>query len=74
MDETMLNNCDYNCVKQLSKQLDLLWRFDGYIKDAKECGHEDCRKVFEEIKRDTQRHVDILKKLIVKQVKKGSFD
>lgn len=69
-----LNNCDYNCVKQLSKQLELLWNLDVYIKDAKSCGHEECEKVFEEIKKDTQKHVRALKGVVKKNIDAGGFD
>lgn len=69
-----LDDCDYNCVKQLSKQLKLLWNLDGYIKDAKNCGHEDCVKVFEEMKKGTQKHVKILKDAVKKRVADGGFD
>ena len=74
MDKKMLNDCNYNCIKQLSKQLEFLWNVDGYIKDAKDCGHEDCRKAFEGIKEDAQKHVKVLKGLVEKQVKEGKFD
>lgn len=73
MDSKVLNNCNYNCVKQLSKQLELLWNLDGYIKDAKDCGHGDCEKVFGDIKKDVQKHAEILKGLIEKQAKAGEF-
>lgn len=74
MDKKILNNCNYNCIKQLSKQLELLWKLDTYIKDARECKHKDCQKVFEEIKKDMQKHAEILKELVEKRAKEGEFN
>lgn len=68
-----LNNCNYNCVKQLSKQLEFLWNLDGYLKDAKDCEHKDCEKLFEVMRKDTQKHIKALKGIIEKRVKQGEF-
>lgn len=74
MEDTGMNNCDYNCVQQLWRQLKFLSNFDNYIKDAEDCGHDDCKKAFEEIKKNTQRHVKLLKGILVSRTKEGVFD
>ena len=73
MKKTCLNNCNYNCMKQLTKKLKLLWHIDAHIEDAKKCGHKECVRVFEIIKKDEQKHVDMLKKIIEKKAKAGKL-
>ncbi|MBI2107467.1 hypothetical protein HYT57_05775 [Candidatus Woesearchaeota archaeon] len=68
-----MDDCNYNCTKQLSKKLSFLWNVDQYIKDAKECGHKECAEIFKKIKEDEQKHADMLKKLIIEKVKKRRF-
>lgn len=71
--KTCENDCSYNCIKQLTKKLKFLWNVDGYIKDAKKCGHKDCAKTFEIIKKDEQKHSEMIKKLIVEKARKGEL-
>ena len=73
MSKKVCNDCSYNCVKQLAKKLEVLWRIDGYIKDAKKLKHKECAKVFEVIKKDTIKHADLLKDLIEKKAKSKKF-
>jgi hypothetical protein len=73
MVKTCLNDCSYNCTKQLAKKLELLWNIEKYIKDAKTCNHKECEKVFLQIKKDTEKHTKMLKELIEKKVKKHEF-
>ncbi|MFC1728004.1 hypothetical protein ACFLZ7_00900 [Nanoarchaeota archaeon] len=73
MVKTCLNNCNYNCMKQLTKKLDFLWIVDTYIKDAERCGHKECAKVFKQMKKDAQAHSDMLKKIIDGKAKKGKL-
>ncbi|HLC87106.1 MAG TPA: ferritin family protein [Candidatus Nanoarchaeia archaeon] len=70
---TCLNNCSYNCIKQLEKKLSLLWVIDEYIKDAEICGHKECARALKQIKKDEEKHTEMLKKLIKEKVKKGEF-
>lgn len=74
MDKKIMSDCEYNCVKQLSKQLKLLWNLDGYIKDARACEDDGCVKVFEIMKEDTEKHVKMLKEILKKRVEAGGFD
>jgi len=69
-----LNNCNYNCVHQLSKKLTLLWRIDRFIKDAKDCKHAECAEMWEKIGKDEEKHVEMLKKAIVNLSKQGKFN
>lgn len=70
---TGIDDCTYNSVKQLSKKLELVWHIDDYIKDAKRCNHKRCLKVFEIIKKDELAHIEMLKKIIERKIKKGEL-
>ncbi|MBR9682751.1 MAG: hypothetical protein GOV02_03685 [Candidatus Aenigmarchaeota archaeon] len=57
-------NCDYNIMKQLVKLNQFLWNVEGYIKDAKAEGHDDCVATFEEMKSDALKNSEKLKNII----------
>ncbi|MFH1209874.1 MAG: hypothetical protein V1663_03735 [archaeon] len=69
-----LNNCNYNCVKQLGKKLALIAKVDGYIKDAEECNHPWCADMWRKIKEDEERHVEMLRQAIVGLSKEDKFN
>ena len=71
MAKKVCEDCSYNTLKQLSKNLELNWNLAGYIKDAKKCGHKDCEKVFKEIQKNTQKNIALLKEVVTKKAKKG---
>ncbi len=64
------DDCTYNCTKQLAQKLDLLWRLDDYIKEAKKMKHSECVKIFERIKKDTKKHAELLRDVLTKKAKK----
>ncbi len=70
MKKPLVDNCTYNCIKQLSKKLCLLWNIDRYIADAKDCNHKECIKLFNLIKKDSEKHAKILKNIIKKKAAK----
>jgi len=67
------DDCNYHVIKQLSKKLKLLWHINNYIDNAKKCGHDECVKVFEKIRKDEQKHAAMLKKLLVIKVEEGKI-
>lgn len=68
-----LNNCNHNLVHQLAVKLDSLWRYDTYIKDAKKEGHNECVRVWEKLKKEDAKDVELLRKLVVDKCKKEKF-
>lgn len=68
-----LNDNCYNVVHQLSKTLGFLSRVDQYIQDANKAGDSDSKKVWDTIKSDRQKHVDMLRELVVKEIKNNKF-
>lgn len=73
MTDLCLNNNGYNSVHQITKTLEFLSHADRYIEDAKKAGDSEAEKVWNTIKDDRQRHAEMLKGLIVAEVKNNKF-
>ena len=73
MAKTYLKNCNYNLANQLVKKLKFLWVADGLIADAKRDGHKDCEKMWHIIKKDEEKHAEMLRKQLIKKIKKDEF-
>lgn len=75
MEKTVLclnNNC-YNVIHQLSKTLGFLSRVDQYIVDAQKVGDAESEKVWNTIKSDRQKHAELLRNLVVNEIKNAKF-
>ncbi len=73
MTEQCLNNNCYNSVHQITKTLEFLSRADRYIEDAKNAGDSESEKVWNTIKNDRQKHAEMLKRLVVTDIKNNKF-
>lgn len=70
-----MTNCNHNLIHELSVKLDALWRYDQYIQDAKTNGCPDrCCELFQKIKEDVQKHIEMLKEEIARHVKENNFN
>lgn len=75
MEKTALclnDNC-YNVVHQLSKTLGFLSRVDQYVNDAKKVGDSESEKAWSTIKTDRLKHAELLRGLIVNEIKNAKF-
>ncbi|HXG13692.1 MAG TPA: hypothetical protein VNK25_01005 [Candidatus Nitrosotenuis sp.] len=68
-----LNNNCYNVIHQLSKTLGFLSRVDQYIVDAQKVGDKESEKVWNTIKSDRQKHAELLRNLVVNEIKNAKF-
>lgn len=68
-----LNNNCYNTVHQLTKTLEFLSHADTYIQDANKAGDEKAMQVWSTIRDDRKKHADMLKDLVVSEVKNNKF-
>ena len=66
-----LGNEVHNLVHTLSKKLDAVWRYDKYIQDCK--GDQACSAVFQKMKEDDLRHIQMLRDEIERRCKQGMF-
>ncbi len=58
-------------IHDLSKRLDALWRYDQYIANAKD--DEELSGFWENVKRQDEENVRLLKEIIKDHVKKDCF-
>jgi len=68
-----LSDCGYNYTKVLSKKGALVYRLEQYIKDAKKMKSPMCVKMWQQIKKDELKHMDMLKQAIAELAKKGKL-
>ncbi|MEM3007468.1 MAG: hypothetical protein QXW37_04760 [Candidatus Nitrosotenuis sp.] len=75
MEKTTLclnNNC-YNVIHQLTKTLGFLSRVDQYIADAQKVGDKESEKAWNIIKSDRQKHAELLRNLVINEIKNTKF-
>jgi hypothetical protein len=71
----MLKDCNYNKIRLLHD----LSRINNFIKkhakeDAEKAkGHEGCRKVYAELEKDLEKHINKLSRRMMGMAKKGKF-
>lgn len=68
-----LNNNCYNIIHQLSKTLRFLSRVDQYVEDAKSAGDKGSESVWNTIKTDRAKHAELLRNLIINEIKNSKF-
>lgn len=73
MTNLCLNNNCYNSVHQLTKTLEFLSHADKYIEDAKKSGDSEAEGVWNTIKTDREKHAELLKGLVISEVKNNKF-
>jgi hypothetical protein len=70
----IVHNCNYDKVALLHELKSIYWRLDQYSKDADEQNHPLCRKVYEDLKKDLDKHIKKLQAAVVGLAKEGKFD
>lgn len=68
----MLKNHNHDLVHQLSETSDSIWRMEDYLKNAEGCDY--CKSIWDEMKKDYEKHVGRLKEEIVRHVNENRFD
>jgi ferritin-like metal-binding protein YciE len=69
----MLSNNTYNHVSLLSEKAQGLELYDTYIEDAEDAGSQECVQLFQQMKEQDAKHVEMLKAHIEMLVKNGKF-
>ena len=68
-ENTKLDNSTYNILIALGKDADFLYStVDTYIRDAQNEGRNELANVWNEIKSDKQKHLNLLKDCLEKEV------
>ena len=69
-DSTKLENSTYNVLSALGREADFLYTtVDKYIQDAQSDGRQNLVNLWNEIKRDKQRHLSKLRECLEKEAK-----
>lgn len=70
-----MKNANYNLVKLLHLKMDDVWRLEKfYLEDAEKLGCDKCKELLEEIKKDCDKHVEMLKNELSRHVKEDKLD
>ena len=70
----MMKNCNHDLIHQLSECMDSLWRYDEYIKNAREDSCGNCVELWEKMKELTKEQIKLLKKHLEDCIKEGKFE
>ena len=68
-EKTGLNNSTYNILSALGRDADFLYdTIDKYIRDAESANKSDLIELWKTIKNDRQKHIDMLKEALEKEI------
>jgi site-specific DNA-adenine methylase len=71
---TKLDNSTYNVMAALGREADFLHStVDRYIEDARNDNNSELVQVWNDIKQDKQKHLDMLKRCLEKDVQQGQL-
>ena len=72
---TRLDNSTYNILIALGKEADFLYStLDTYIEDAKKENREYLVEIWNQIKRDKEKHLQMLRQALEKEAKEQKLD
>lgn len=66
-----MKDFNHDLIQQLSEDLDSLWRYKDYIKNAKGCGH--CALLWKKMEKLDAERVKLLQTELARHVKLGMF-
>jgi rubrerythrin len=70
MKPTKLENTTYNILAALGREADFLYStIDTYINDAQKANRQDLVKMWNTIKQDRERHLQMLREALEKEAK-----
>lgn len=68
-----LSNLNYDLLTVLQNKLEAVAAYDLYLKDCQKSGDKECQQLVTELKRDDERHVELLRKELERIVREGKF-
>jgi ribosome recycling factor len=73
-DKPLLQDSEYNVIKQLEKEADFLYSaVEDYIRDAEKDKKPELVKLWNTIKEDEQNHLRMLRNELIKEIKQNEF-
>ncbi len=74
-DKPLLQDSEYNLIKQLEKEADFLYSaVEDYIRDAEKDNKPELVKLWNTIKQDEQNHLKMLRNELIKEIKQTKFE
>jgi rubrerythrin len=71
-DRPLLQDSEYNVIKQLEKEADFLYSaVEDYIRDAEKDNKPELVKLWNTIKEDEQNHLRMLRSVLIKEIKQS---
>ena len=71
-DKPLLQDSEYNVIKQLEKEADFLYSaVEDYIRDAEKDNKPELVKLWNTIKEDEQNHLKMLRSELIKEIKQN---
>lgn len=68
-----MKNHNYDIIKMLFASLDDSYRIEKYyLEDSKACAH--CHEIFTDMKKDIDKHVDMLREEVTRHAKEDSLN
>ena len=68
-----MKNCSYNLVRVLSEKCRLQWKYKQYADDCGVNGCKECSILWDKLKSDEEKHIEMLRERIVKKCKADDF-
>ena len=69
----MLSNNSYNLVTALSEKSEAISIYDDFIQDAHDADSPECAELWQKLKEDEERHVELLKEHVELMVQNNKF-
>lgn len=71
-DRPLLQDSEYNVIKQLEKEADFLYSaVEDYIRDAEKDNKPELVKLWNTIKEDEQNHLRMVRSVLIKEIKQS---
>jgi rubrerythrin len=69
----MLSNNSYNLVTALSEKSEAISVYEDFIQDAQDADSPECAELWQKLKEDEERHVELLKEHVELMVQNNKF-
>ncbi len=68
-----LSNLNYDLLTILQNKLEAIAAYEVYLRDCKEAGQHDCQDLVAQLKREDERHIELLRAKLEQVVREGKF-
>jgi bacterioferritin (cytochrome b1) len=69
---TPVSDLEFDVISTLQSKLEALEVYEAYLEDCEEADDDDCRRIFEQIRDDDERHAERLRVALGRLMQNGS--